>query len=501
MDDIILKMQNIHKTFPGVYALNDINFDLRRGEVHALLGENGAGKSTLIKILAGIYSVDQGQIFIEGKECKFVDVKTSQANGISVIHQELLLIPYMTVAENMFLGREPTTRTGSFVKKGEQNRTSQELLNLLRLEIKATDKVGNLSVAQQQMVEIAKALSVEAEIIVMDEPTSSLTEKEVEMLFKTINDLKKKNISVIYISHRMEELFKITDRVTVMRDGKYIGTKVTKDTTKDELITMMVGRELKDLYRRTEHPVGEVVLEVKNLNRKNILKDICFSLKKGEILGVSGLVGAGRTELMRAIFGIDGFDSGEIMLEGKKLSIKSPIDAMNSGIALVSENRKEQGLVLIGSVGYNITLTILKKFIKLAKVDSKMEKSIVKEYVDKLSIKTPSYEQLVGNLSGGNQQKIVIAKWLATNPKVLMLDEPTRGVDVGAKAEIYSIIDMLANQGVAIIMVSSELPEIMNMSDRVIVMCGGEITGILNKDEFDQGTIMHYATGGIKNAN
>lgn len=500
MDDIILEMQNIHKTFPGVYALNDINFDLRRGEVHALLGENGAGKSTLIKVLAGIYSVDKGKIYLKGNECRISDVKAAQANGISVIHQELCLVPQMTVAENMFLGREPATGKGSFVRAGEQNRMSQEILNLLGVDIKATDKVGNLSVAKQQMIEIAKALSVKADIIVMDEPTSPLTDREVEMLFKTINDLKKKNISIIYISHRMEELFKITDRITVMRDGKYIGTKCTKDTTKDELITMMVGRELKDLYRRTEHPAGDVVFEVKNLNITNVLKDINFFLKRGEILGVSGLVGAGRTELMRAIFGIDGFNSGEIVLEGKKLSIKSPLDAMNSGIALVPENRKEQGLVLIKSVGYNITLTILKKFIKLAGVDSKTEKSIVREYIEKLTIKTPSHKQLVGNLSGGNQQKIVIAKWLATNPKVLILDEPTRGIDVGAKAEIYSIIDTLAKQGVGIIMVSSDLPEVMNMSDRVLVMSNGQITGILNRDQLDQETIMHYATGGIKNA-
>ncbi len=500
MNDMILKMCNIHKTFPGVYALRNIDFDLRYGEVHALLGENGAGKSTLIKVLAGIYSVDKGQIFIKGKECKIGSVKASQSYGISVIHQELNLIPHMTVAENIFLGREPTQGKTRFVNFKKLNDTAQDLLNSLSLAIKATDKICSLSVAQQQMVEIAKALSVDAEIIIMDEPTSSLTDKEVEMLFTTINNLRRKNISIIYISHRMEELFQITDRITVMRDGQYIGTKVTKETTKDELIAMMVGRELKDLYIKTKHPIGETVLEVKNLERKNVLHNINLSLRKGEILGVSGLVGAGRTELVRAIFGIDSFDSGEITLEGKSLNIKSPLDAVDNGIVLVPENRKEQGLVLLRSVGYNITLTVLKKFINRIKVNKKLEESIVEDYIERLSIKTPSKEQRAGNLSGGNQQKIVIAKWLATNPKVLILDEPTRGVDVGAKSEIYSIMNTLAKQGVGIIMVSSELPEVINMSDRVLVMCNGEIGGVLEKEEIDQEIIMHYATGGIKNA-
>lgn len=501
MDNIILKMNNIHKRFPGVYALNSVNFELEYGEVHALLGENGAGKSTLIKILAGIYTVDEGEIFIKGEKCNITGVHDSQAKGVSVIHQELCLVPYMTVAENIFLGREKTLKGTGFVKAAELNIEAQKLLDSLGLDIKATTKVFNLSVAQQQMVEIAKALFVDAEIIVMDEPTASLTEKEVDMLFKTINDLKKKNISIIYISHRMEELFKITDRVTVMMDGKYVGTKITSQTTKDELISMMVGRELTELYKRSEHQRGDVVLEVRNLKRGTILNDISFSLRKGEILGISGLVGAGRTELARVIFGIDGIDSGSIVVEGKEVNINSPLDAMNNGIALVPENRKEQGLVLIQSVGYNITLPVLKEFIKFIRVDKKAEDTIISKYVEKLSIKTPSSKQLAGNLSGGNQQKIVIAKWLATAPKVLILDEPTRGVDVGAKAEIYAIISMLAKQGVAIIMISSELPEVMNMSDRVMVMYKGRITGTVDRKDLDQEKIMHYATGGIKHAN
>jgi ABC-type sugar transport system ATPase subunit len=500
MDNVILKMEDIHKRFPGVYALNGVNFELRFGEVHALLGENGAGKSTLIKVLAGIYSVDEGSIYIKGKKCDIDSVKTSQANGISVIHQELCLVPYMTVSENIFLGREKLKGKFKYVDRNEQNKKAQEILNSLGLDIKATDMIAKLSVAQQQMVEIAKALSVDSEIIVMDEPTSSLTEKEVDMLFKTIDNLKKKNISVIYISHRMEEFYKITDRITVMRDGRYIGTKETKTVTTDELIAMMVGRELKDLYIRNFHEFGEKVFEVKNLSRNNVLNDISFSLNKGEILGVSGLVGAGRTELARAIFGVDSFKSGKVIIEGKEITINSPQDAMDNGIVLVPESRKEQGLILIKSVGYNITLCVLNEFMKTFSNDKQKENNIISDYISKLSIKTPSAEQLVGNLSGGNQQKIVIAKWLATKPKVLILDEPTRGVDVVAKSEIYSIIDMLANQGVSIIMISSDLPEVMNMSDRVMVMYRGEVMGVLERKEFTQERIMKLATGGAKHA-
>jgi len=406
----------------------------------------------------------------------------------------------MTVSDNIFLGREKINPKNSFVNFREQNEKAQALLESLGVDIKPTDMVYNLSVAQQQMVEIAKALSLDSDIIVMDEPTSSLTEKEVDMLFKTIESLKKKNISIIYISHRMEELFKITDRITVLRDGKYIGTRDTRTVTTDELISMMVGREIKDLYIRTFRELGEKVFEVKNLNKENVLRDINFSLRKGEILGISGLVGAGRTELARAIFGIDAFDSGKIIIENKELKIKKPNDAMENGIVLVPENRKQEGLVLIRSVGYNMTLCVLDQIINGIKNDTQKEQEIISEYIRKLSIKTPSSEQLVGNLSGGNQQKIVIAKWLATRPKVLILDEPTRGVDVVAKAEIYSIIDMLASQGVSIIIISSDLPEVINMSDRVLVMCRGKITAELTREELSQEKIMKYATGGIKHA-
>lgn len=501
MNNVILKMENIHKQFPGVYALNAVNFELKQGEVHALLGENGAGKSTLIKIIAGIYRPDDGNIFVNGKKCSIDNVNISRDMGISVIHQELCLVPNMTVSENIFLGRELLHGKAKFINFEEQNSKAQEILDSMELEIEATDKVATLSVAQQQMVEIAKALSVDSEIIVMDEPTSSLSDKEVDMLFKTVETLRRRNISIVYISHRLEELFKITDRITVLRDGKYIGTRITVQVTKDDLIAMMVGRDLKELYIRTYHKLGQKIFEVKNLKSKNILNDISFSLNKGEILGISGLVGAGRTELARAIFGIDKFDSGMILIDGNEVVINSPEEAMNHGIVLVPESRKEQGLILKRNVGYNITLCVLKDFIKTIKNDTTKEKSIIASYIDKLSIKTPSDQQLVVNLSGGNQQKIVIAKWLATKPKILILDEPTRGVDVLAKSEIYSIISMLASQGLSIIMISSDLPEVINMSDRVVVMCRGEVTGIINREELSQERIMKFATGGINNAN
>nr|WP_066627061.1 sugar ABC transporter ATP-binding protein [Clostridium magnum] len=489
-------MKNVNKQFPGVYVLKDVNFELEKGEVHALLGENGAGKSTLMKVLGGIYSIDKGEIYIDGQRVEVKSVKDAQDLGISIIHQELVLVPYMTVAENIYLGRELVGASG-LVDKKAMIREAQKLLDSFELKIKASSLVVGLTVAQQQMVEIIKAISFNAKILVMDEPTSSLTDKEVEFLFSTIVSLKRKGVGIVYISHRMSELSQISDRITVMRDGEYIGTKVTKSTTKDELISMMVGRELTNYYTRTYNEPGETILEVKNLTREGILKDVSFKIKKGEILGMAGLMGAGRSEVMRAIFGLDPIDSGEIFIEGKKVDIKDPNDAMRYGIALVPENRKEEGLFLIQSVKFNATLKVLDKFMKFIKVDKKVENDIVNKYVKEMSIKTPSTEQLVGNLSGGNQQKVVIARWLATNPKVLILDEPTRGVDVAAKAEIYLIMNELVNSGVSIIMISSELPEIINMSDRVLVMCNGSISGNLVRGELTQEKIMHYATGGM----
>lgn len=500
MESVILEVKDIHKRFSGVYALNGIHFELKYGEVLAFLGENGAGKSTLIKILAGIYQADQGEIFIKGTKVDIDGVQSSQHYGISVIHQELCLVPNMTVAENIFLGRELAAGDKFFVNAERLNEEAEIILKSLGLDIKADDKVLTLSVAQQQMVEIAKALSIDAEIIIMDEPTACLTDKEVDMLFQIIKRLKQKNMAIIYISHRMEELFKITDRVMVMRDGQYVDTKSTVHTNREELISLMVGRKLTEFYTKSAHTLGEVVLEVKNMKRGRILKDISFALRRGEVLGVSGLVGAGRTEMARCIFGIDAYDEGTIMIDGKAVKIDCPTTAMSNGIALVPENRKEQGLVMIRSVAFNITITVLEQFMRLLRMDSVKEAGIVNEYIQKLSIRTPSPEQIIGNLSGGNQQKVVIAKWLATSPKVLILDEPTRGVDVGAKAEIYGIISMLAQQGVGIIMISSDLPEIINMSDRVLIMCHGQIAASLAGNEIRQEEIMHYATGGIKDA-
>lgn len=493
MGNHILVMKNIHKKFPGVYALKGINLDVKHGEVHALLGENGAGKSTLMKILGGIYTKNEGTICINGKETNIDGVHSSQRNGISIIHQELCLAPNMTVSENIFLGREKLSKF-RFIEFNKMKEKAQKILDSLGLKIKADELVGNLSLGEQQMVEIAKALSVDAQLIVMDEPTAAISKQEVEMLFKTIEDLKKKNIAVIYISHRMDELFRITDRITVMRDGEYVGTKETANTTQDELVSMMVGRELKDLYKRSNHKLGETVLEVRNLNTTGVLNNINFTLKKGEILGISGIVGAGRTELARAIFGVDKISSGEIIVDGKQVKISKPIDAMSEGIALVPEDRKKQGLVLNKSVGYNITLPVLGQFIKGISINKNKENEIIDNYIKKLRIKTPSKDQITKNLSGGNQQKIVIAKWLATSPKVLILDEPTRGIDIGAKSEIYAIMSDLAKQGVAIIMISSELPEIVNMSDRVLVMANGAITANLLKKDINQEKIMYHAT-------
>lgn len=492
-EHILLEMQNIRKEFPGVLALQNVSFQVKAGEVHALLGENGAGKSTLIKILGGIYKADEGEIVIDGETVLINTVLDAQKHGISVIHQELVLVPHMTVAENIYLGREPLHRN-RFVNFKKMYHDAKTLLDSFELSIKPDDYVNNLTIAQQQMVEIIKALSFNAKILVMDEPTSSLSEKDVEFLFDNIKKLKKSNVGIIYISHRMSELKQIADRITVIRDGEYIGTRKTEKTTNDELIAMMVGRKLTNYYTRTFGNPTEKVLEVKNLSDGKLLKDISFHLYKGEILGFAGLVGAGRSEVMRAIFGIDKFTSGEILLNGEIVNFQNPDDAMKSGLALVPESRKKEALFLVQSVRYNLTIKTLEKFIKGIRVNAHIESDIASEYIDKMDIKTPSQQQIVGNLSGGNQQKVVIGRWLATKPEILILDEPTRGVDVGAKAEIYSIMNELVKEGVSIIMISSELPEVINMSDRVVVMSNGRITGCLSREGLTQEKIMHHAT-------
>lgn len=489
----LLQMNHIHKRFPGVYALNDVSFDLYAGEVHALLGENGAGKSTLIKILGGIYRKDEGSIAIAGISSNIDSVSDARKNGISIIHQELVLVPQLTVYENIFLGREIHKKTG-FSDPQAMIEKCNEALHSFGIDLPVTERVCNLTIAQQQLVEIAKAVSFSARIIVMDEPTSSLTSTDVKKLFATIRTLKEKGIGIIYISHRMSELYEIADRVTVMRDGRYIATKKISETKNDELISLMVGRSLGNFYSRSHTARSkEPILHVENLTTKKV-KNISFDLYKGEVLGFGGLVGCGRTETMLALFGIDKKISASIELEGVKLPKRyNPFDLIKKGFALVPENRRDEGLFPVMSVEYNMTLKVLKKFISGISYNKEKEDAIYEDFVKELSIKVAHKDTKISALSGGNQQKVIIASWLAAVPKVLILDEPTRGIDVGAKSEIYQIMNELTDQGVSIIMISSDMPELINMSDRVIVMCDGKITGTLEQNEISQENIMHYA--------
>ena len=484
-------MKKITKTFPGVKALSNVDLELKEGEVHALLGENGAGKSTLIKVLGGIYHADSGEIEINGKNVKINSVQDAEANGIAIIHQELVLVPYMSVAENIFLGRE--LGAGITVNLKAQEKEAQAVLDRLGMDIDARSLVKDLSIAKQQMVEITKAVATNSKILVMDEPTSSISEKEVDNLFKIMRDLTSHGVGIIYISHKMSELQEICDRVTVMRDGEYVGTKVVKETSRDDLIAMMVGRQLTSYYERDFLEPGEEVLRVENINDNKRVFNVSFNLKKGEIVGFAGLVGAGRSETMQAIFGLTKGSTGDVYINGKKVDIKSPIDAMKNGLVMVPESRKEQGLYLIQDVRYNTTIEILDQFIKNLNVNTKKESEVTQKYIDMMSTKTPSQQQVIGNLSGGNQQKVLIGRWLATDPQILILDEPTRGIDVGAKAEIYAIMNNLLKQGVSIIMISSEMPEIINMSDRVYVMAEGRIAGCIDHEEISQEAIMKLA--------
>ena len=497
MSENLLEMKNICKSFPGVKALQHVDFNLKAGEIHALLGENGAGKSTLIKVLGGIYHPEEGQIFIDGKEVAITDVNSARDHGISIIHQELVLVPYMTVAENIFLGREPKGKFG--VDFALMRRRAQEMLDQFDLGIDADTLVANLSIAQQQMVEIVKAISFNCRILVMDEPTSSISDKEISALFEIMRNLARQNVGIIYISHKMSELNEVCDRVTVLRDGTYVGTREVAITPKDDLIAMMVGRELDQYYTRDHIKSDEVVLKCVNINdgKKNHqrVKDVSFEVHKGEIVGFAGLVGAGRSETMQCIFGLTPGSTGEVYLEGKQVHIRNAVEAMKQGIAMVPENRKLEGLYHVQSVRFNSTIEVLDQFINHLNVNSKREAEITQEFIDKMNTKTPSQDQAVTNLSGGNQQKVMIGRWLATNPKILILDEPTRGVDVGAKAEIYEIMNELTKQGVSIIMISSELPEIINMSDRVYVMYEGKLTGCISyEDDLSQEAIMKLAT-------
>ena len=427
----MLKMKHIHKRFPGVYALNDVSYELRAGEVHALLGENGAGKSTLIKVLGGIYSADEGEIYIDGKKAEINGVKDAQNNGIAIIHQELVLVPHMTVAENIFLGREQGQ--GILIDHRMMTEEAQRLLDAHEMNIKADALIKDLTIAQQQMVEIVKAISYNSRILVMDEPTSSISDKEVAFLFKTMRGLTAKGVGIIYISHKMSELEEICDRVTIMRDGQYVGTEVVKETTKDDLIAMMVGRELTNYYTRDYLEPGEIVLKCENISDGKMVKNAGFEIHKGEIVGFAGLVGAGRSETMKCIFGLTKGSQGDVYVKGNKVNISNPVDAIKHGLALVPEDRKLEGLYKVQSVRFNSTIEILERFIRGVSVDDRKEIEITQKYIDMMATKTPTQEQVIGNLSGGNQQKVMISRWLATNPDILILDEPTRGVDVGAK--------------------------------------------------------------------
>ena len=493
MAEVLLEMTNIQKYFPGVHALDDANLCVNKGEVHALVGENGAGKSTLMKVLSGIYKKDGGTIKFRGEEVEPTDPKHAQALGIGIIHQELNLMPHLTVAQNIFIGKEPTR--GLFIDQSSENKKAKEMLSALNVDINPAMPAGHLTVAKQQMVEIAKALSYDSELLIMDEPTAALTESEIEELFKVIHDLREKGHGIFYISHRLDELPKISDRITVMRDGQYVGTEETKNVTKEKIISMMVGRTIYEQPKsHSTVPEGApVVLKVEHMMGNNI-KDVSFELRKGEILGFAGLMGAGRTETMRALFGADPMEGGEVFVKGKKVNINSPSDAIANGICYLSEDRKAFGLAVGLSVRDNCVMASLDEFMAGPFTNDKKIDEITSEYIKKIDIKTPSGKQLVRNLSGGNQQKIVIAKWLVRNSDILIFDEPTRGIDVGAKQEIYKLMNALANEGKSIIMISSEMPELLRMSDRLIVMCEGTVTGELDISGVTQEKIMTLAT-------
>jgi ribose transport system ATP-binding protein len=492
---LLIQAEAIEKRFPGVHALKGVRFDLRPGEVHALMGENGAGKSTLMKILSGIYQPDSGRIHVMGRDVSIDGPRAAQALGISIIHQELFLMNHLTVAQNIYIGREPRYGMGWFVNEAQMNRDAADLFKRMNVKIDPKMEVGEMTVARQQLVEIAKAISFNSNILIMDEPTSALNDTEVEHLFAVIEDLKANGVGIVYITHKMDEVKRIADRVTVMRDGQYIDTLPAAETPMSKIISMMVGRELADATRADGSHGKEITLSVKGLNRGKLVRDVSFELRKGEILGFAGLMGAGRTEVARAVFGADPIESGEIEVHGKKVKIASPKDAVKIGLAYLSEDRKHFGLVTPMSVRDNITMASWPRFIKrgIWMRDGAMKKTAA-EYVDLLKIKTPSVEQETRLLSGGNQQKVVIAKWLLRDCDILFFDEPTRGIDVGAKAEIYKLLQALAAQGKSIVVISSELPEVLRLSHRIVVMCEGRITGELDGKTANQEDIMHLAT-------
>ena len=492
MNEVIVSMTDICKNFPGVKALDHVNFELRSGEVMALIGENGAGKSTLMKILSGVYTKDSGTVKINGQEYDDLNPKKAQQLGVAIIHQELNMCKHLSVAENIYLGRE---LRGKFcIDNKTMESESQKILDELGIDIKPWESVGDLPVSKQQMVEIAKALSINAKILIMDEPTSALTSKEIDELFRIIRKLKKEGHGIVYISHRLEEFQHIVDRVTIMRDGQYIMSGDFKDLTMDKMISYMVGREIKEKFPRVQCEKGKKIFEVRNLNAGRMVRDINFSVYEGEIVGFAGLMGAGRTETTRAIFGVDPKDSGEIYVDGKEVKINGPLDAIRNGVVLAPEDRKKDGLCTKLSIRENMALPNLDLIGKHGIVNSSKEDELCEKIVKDLHIKTPNVEIDSGNLSGGNQQKVVVGKWLARNSRVVIFDEPTRGIDVGAKVEIYNLMNQLKQQGIAVMFVSSEMPEVMGLADRIIVMCDGRITGELTAAEATQDDILKMAT-------
>ena len=500
--EYVFELKNIYKSFPGVKVLEDVTLQVRPGEVHALMGENGAGKSTLMKILMGIYKADQGSIFLEGKETVIHGPKDAMSKGISMIHQELNTVLDMEEAENVFVGRELLKKGFEKLKIVDIARMREETGKYFRemnIDIDPRAKMRTLSVAEMQLVEIVKAISLNSRIIVMDEPTSAITEKEATVLFAQIERLKKQGVAIIYISHKMDEIFRISDTITVLRDGQWIGTKPAKELDNDMLIKMMVGRELTDIYPKDPVEIGDVILEVKNLSRGKKVRDASFSLRKGEVLGIAGLVGAGRSELVETIFGLYPKTGGQIFLHGKEVHIKSAADAIKNKMALITEDRKQTGLNLIVSVKENIASVSIGKLSNHGIVNDKKINEVSEKYIKELKIKTPDGNAIVGNLSGGNQQKVVLAKWLLDEPDIIIFDEPTRGIDIGAKRDIYLLINNLAKEGKAVIVISSEMAEVMGICDRILVMAEGRINGEVQREEFSQEVIMGYAsniTGG-----
>ncbi|GAB4056376.1 sugar ABC transporter ATP-binding protein [Spirosoma litoris] len=491
--DYILQVRGLTKIFAGVVALDDVQLNIRRGEIHALMGENGAGKSTLMKLLIGLLKPDAGEIIFDGNDLTTSHVREVIRQGISMIHQEMLVVPELTVAQNIFLGRETKGKLFSWLNDRTITEQAGQLLRQLGVDIRPDTQMKHLSVAQMQMVEIAKAISNNARVIIMDEPTSALSDKEVATLFGIISDLKKKGVAIIYISHKMEEIFTIADTITVLRDGKYVATKPVADFDIHTLITMMVGREIDTLFPNSTTQSGKEVLSVKHLSRKGKFSDISFAVHEGEVLGIAGLMGAGRTEVASAIYGLDPADSGEVYIKGDKVTIKTPQDGIRHGIGYVSEDRKQFGFIPRLSVRENITLTTLPKYAKGLLVQSKSESDVAGAMMTNLRIKASSLDQPVVQLSGGNQQKVVIGKILLSSPSLIILDEPTRGIDIGAKAEIYKLINQLKESGTGIILISSELPELLGMSDRILVLSQGKQSALFSAKEATQETIMHYA--------